>query len=81
MCLDKVGALMAQQVHDLVFMSAGSPGVAPSEGVMMMYPRHEASLWHILQVFSSWQFPARSRKPLDAKQSGREVSDNARALH
>ena len=40
MCLDKVGALMAQKVHDLVFVSAGTPGLdltwSPSEGVMMM---------------------------------------------
>ena len=26
MCLDKVGALMAQKVHDQVFVSAGPPG-------------------------------------------------------
>ena len=40
MCLDKVGALMAQKVHYLVFVSAGTPGLdltwSPSEGVMMM---------------------------------------------
>ena len=40
MCLDKVGALMAHKVHDLVFVSTGTPGLdlpwSPSEGVMMM---------------------------------------------
>ena len=40
MCLDKVGALMAQKVHDLEFVSAGTPGLdltwSPSEDVMMM---------------------------------------------
>ena len=44
MCLDKVGALMAQKVHDLVFVSAGTPGLdltwSPSEGVMMMTNDH-----------------------------------------
>ena len=38
--MDKVGASMAQKVHDLVFASAGTPGLdltwSPSEGVMMM---------------------------------------------
>ena len=40
MCLDKVGAWMAQKVHDLVFVSAGTPGLdltwSPFEGVMMI---------------------------------------------
>ena len=40
MCLDNVGALMAQKVHDLVSVSAGTLGLdltwSPSEGVMMM---------------------------------------------
>ena len=40
MWLDKVGALMAQKVHDLVFVSAGTQGLdltcSSSEGVMMM---------------------------------------------
>ena len=38
--MDKVGALMAQTVHDLVLVSDGTPGVdltwSPSEGVMIM---------------------------------------------
>ena len=38
--LVKVGVLMAQKVRDLVFVSAGTPGLdltwSPSEGVMMM---------------------------------------------
>ena len=38
--MDKVGALMAQKVHDLVFVSAGTPGLdqtlSPSEGLMLM---------------------------------------------
>ena len=41
MWLDKVGALMAQKVHDLVFVSTGTPGLdltwSPSERVMMIY--------------------------------------------
>ena len=41
MWLDKVGALMAQKVHDLVFVSAGTPSVdltwSPSKRVMMIY--------------------------------------------
>ena len=40
MCLDKVSTLMAQKVHDLVFVSASTPVLdltwSKSEGVMMM---------------------------------------------
>ena len=40
MWLDEVGALMAQKFHDLVFVSAGTPGLdltwSPSQGVMMI---------------------------------------------
>ena len=44
---DKVDASMAQKVHDLVFVSAGTPGLdltwSPSEGVMMIKKTRTAS--------------------------------------
>ena len=56
MCLDKVGALMAQKVHDLVIESAGTPGLyltrSPSEGVMMILANYLVGVCSVMTLFA-----------------------------